>query len=55
MNIVERLEKEKARRIGSDHMDAHIVDVFPIPLIILGGGYQVLITWLVNLSLPRNV
>ena len=41
LNVAERLAKESNVRIGSEHMDAGTVNIFPIPLIILGGMYDV--------------
>ena len=40
LGIAERLAKEQAARLGSDHMDTGAVKVFPVPLIILGGMYD---------------
>ena len=41
LNIGERLTRESGARIDSDHMDASTIKTFPIPLIILGGMYDV--------------
>ena len=40
LGIAERLAKEQAARLGSDHLDTGAVKEFPVPLIILGGMYD---------------
>lgn len=41
LKIEERLEKESAVRLGPEHMDADSIQTFPIPLLILGGKYDI--------------
>ena len=41
LKIEERLEKESAVRLGPEHMDADSIQTFPIPLVILGGKYDI--------------
>ena len=40
LNIPERLAKETSARLGPDHMDFNSLNLFPVPLIILGGMYD---------------
>ena len=40
LNIPERLAKETSARLGPDHMDINSLNLFPVPLIILGGMYD---------------
>ena len=41
LKIEERLEKEQKLRIDPDHLDAGAIQYFPIPLVILGGQYDI--------------
>jgi len=41
LKMEERLEKEALARIGSDHGDIDHIRPFPLPLLILGGQYDV--------------
>ena len=41
LKIEERLEKESTVRLGPEHMDADSIQIFPIPLVILGGKYDI--------------
>ena len=41
LKVEERLEKESLARFGEDHPDAQHVKPFPVPLLILGGMYDV--------------
>ena len=41
LKVEERLEKEALGRVGEDHPDVQHVKPFPVPLLILGGMYDV--------------
>ena len=41
LKVEERLEKEALGRVGEDHPDIQHVKPFPVPLLILGGMYDV--------------
>ena len=41
LKVEERLEKDASARVGEDHPDVQHIKPFPVPLLILGGMYDV--------------